>query len=60
MSEVKERLQAATSTSLVQSLLRRGSVFDSILPPDVQDQLSRGETVKPQTYDNVTVLVSIY
>ena len=59
MKEVEERLSAAvSSTSLTQQLMRRGSVFDSILPPEVQDQLSRGETVKPQNYDNVTVVFS--
>ena len=59
MKEVEERLTAAVSkTSLTQQLMRRGSVFDSILPPDIQDKLSRGEPIKPQTYDDVTVIFS--
>ena len=59
MKEIEERLAAALSSkTLMQQLMRRGSVFDSILPPDVQDKLAHGEAVKPQTYDNVTVIFS--
>jgi len=59
MKEVEERLEAAvSSTSLTQQLIRRGSVLDSIIPVDMQDKLSRGESIKPVTHDNVTVLFS--
>ena len=59
MKEVEERLlEAVSSSTWTQQLMRRGSVFDSILPPDVQDKLARGEQVKPQIYDDVTVLFS--
>ena len=59
MKEVEERLAAVvSSTSLTKQLMKRGSVFDSILPPDVQDKLARGEKIKPQNHEEVTVLFS--
>jgi len=59
MKEVEERLVSAVpSSNLTQRLMQRGSIFESILPLDVQEQLAKGETVKPKTYEHVTVLFS--
>jgi len=59
MKEVEERLEmAVSSTSLTQQLMRRGMVFDTIIPVEMQDKLSRGEAIKPQTHDHVTVIFS--
>ncbi|KAL7548596.1 hypothetical protein ACHAWF_011875 [Thalassiosira exigua] len=59
MKEVEERLtEAMSSKTWMQQLMKRGSVFDSILPPDVQDSLAKGEAIKPRTYENVTVIFS--
>jgi len=57
--EIVDRLSAASSDStLMQQLVTRSTVFDSILPQDVQERLSRGESVPPQKYDEVTVIFS--
>lgn len=59
MEEIKDRLNAVVShESVTKQLLRRGSMFDSIIPGHVQDQLSRGETVAPVPYDEATVIFS--
>jgi len=58
MAEVESRLAASSSITLTQQLMRRGMVFDSILPPDVQDQLAAGKTVQPKTYHGITLMFS--
>lgn len=59
MTEVEKRLtMAVSSESVAQRLMRRGSVFDSILPPDVQEKLANGEVIKPVSYSAATVIFS--
>eukprot|EP00567_Pseudictyota_dubia_P007674 CAMPEP_0197447798 /NCGR_PEP_ID=MMETSP1175-20131217/14876_1 /TAXON_ID=1003142 /ORGANISM="Triceratium dubium, Strain CCMP147" /LENGTH=77 /DNA_ID=CAMNT_0042979305 /DNA_START=46 /DNA_END=275 /DNA_ORIENTATION=- len=59
MKEVEERLSGAFSAeNVTQQMMRRGSVFDTILPRDVQDALARGESVPPKSYDDATVIFS--
>jgi class 3 adenylate cyclase len=59
MKEIEERLAAVVSTeSMTQMLMRRGTVLDSILPSEVQDQLARGEKVAPVSHESVSVIFS--
>ena len=59
MREIEQRLQPGEyKESVTKQLLRRGSVFDSILPPEVQEKLSTGEPVAPVSYDEATVIFS--
>jgi len=59
MHEIEERLDAVVSNETVaQQLMRRGSMFDTIIPRDVQDKLARGESVPPVPYDEATVIFS--
>jgi class 3 adenylate cyclase len=59
MKEIDERLSAtAPKENFTQQLLNRGSVFDTILPPDVQTKLASGERIPPVSYDDVTVIFS--
>lgn len=59
IEEIVERLTAAVSpSSLTQQLVSRSTVFDSILPHHVQQALAKGESVPPETYEDVTVIFS--
>lgn len=59
ISEIVDRLSRMVSpSSLTKQLVQRSSVFDTILPPHIQDKLARNETVPPQSYTNVTVIFS--
>jgi len=59
MHEIEERLDSVVSNETVaQQLMRRGSMFDTIIPRDVQDKLARGESVPPVPYDEATVIFS--
>lgn len=44
--------------SLTKKLAKRSTIFDSILPQDVQERLSRNEKVPPQSYAEVSVIFS--
>jgi len=59
MHEIEERLDAVVSNETVaQQLMRRGSMFDTILPRDVQDTLARGESVPPVPYEDASMIFS--
>lgn len=59
MKEIEERLSSAASDeSLTRQLMKRGSMFDSIIPRDVQDKLARGEHVPPVPHSDTSVIFS--
>lgn len=59
MKEIEERLQSVVSdVGLTRQLIARGSMFDSIIPRDVQDKLAKGEHVPPVPYSDTSVIFS--
>jgi len=59
MKEIEERLSSAVSNeSLTRQLMKRGNMFDSIIPRDVQDKLAKGENVPPVPYNDTSVIFS--
>ena len=48
----------AGEASLTKKLASRSSIFDSILPQEVQEALARKEKVPPQSYPEVSVIFS--
>jgi len=59
IEEIVTRLSAEVSpSSVAKQLAEKSSIFDSILPHEVQEALARNEKIPPQSYDNVTVIFS--
>lgn len=59
MTEIISRSKVLVGeASLTKTLASRSTIFDSILPQEVQEALSRKEKVPPQSYSEVSVIFS--